>query len=140
MHAPVGGLGGHHVQMAVHQQGRGPGVRAGDPGDDVRTALGALQQRRFEPGVGQPLGDVLGGRALLAGSVTGVAGIDTDQLGGEADHFVQGLLVDGRDGIGGPGGADDPGGPGRFGDADGSGAVPLLLSHIVPPRRKRRRW
>lgn len=122
VHTPVGGLGGHHVEMAVHQQGIGRGVGALDTGDHIGTALAALQQRRRQSGPGQPLGDVLGGRALLTGAVTGVAGVDPDQVGGEPHHLVERLPVH-------TGGLPGPGLPGG-----------LHLSHIVPPRRTRRRW
>ena len=58
-------------------------VGALDPGDDVGAARGALQQRRLEPGLGQQLGHVLGGRALPAVPAAPVGGVDPDQVGGE---------------------------------------------------------
>ena len=46
--APVGGLGGHHVEVAVHEQGVGGRVGAGDAGHDVGPAGGGLQQRGLD--------------------------------------------------------------------------------------------
>ena len=66
VHGPVGRLGGHHVEVAVDEEGVGGRVGALDPGDDVGPARRALQEGRFQPGVREPLGDVLGGRSFPA--------------------------------------------------------------------------
>ncbi len=113
VHAPVGGFGGHHVEVAVDEQRVGGGVGAGNPGDHVGPAGGALQQGRLDPGVREAFGDVLGGGALAAVAAAPVGGVDPDQLGGERHHFVERLLVHGSERVGG-------------------------LSHTVPPRRPTR--
>ena len=83
VHGPVAGLGGHHVQMTVDEQGVGRRVGALDPGDDVGTALGALQQGGLQARLGQPRGGVLGGGPLPAVAAAAVGGVDPDEVGGE---------------------------------------------------------
>jgi D-amino peptidase len=68
-------------------------VGALDPGDDVRTAPGALQERGLQARLGEPCGGVLGGGPFLAVAAAPVGGVDTDEVGGELDDLVQGLLV-----------------------------------------------
>lgn len=50
---PVRGLGGHHVEVAVDEQGVGGRVGAGDPGHDIGPAGRGLQDARLDPGVGR---------------------------------------------------------------------------------------
>lgn len=120
-HAPVGRLGGDHVEVTVHQQRVGRRIGAGDAGDDIRPARGGLQDARFDAGVGELPRDVFGGEPLVAVAATAVGGVDPDQVGGERHHLVQrpGVEyrrpVDGRDDL-------------------------LLLSHTAPPRPARRGW
>lgn len=93
VNAPVGGLGRHDVQMTVDEQRVRRRVAALDAGDDVRTALGALQHHGLKARPGQLLGRVLGGGALLAVAAAAVGGVDADEVGGEPDDLVQCLLV-----------------------------------------------
>ena len=95
VHRPVGGLGGHHVQMAVDQQGVGVRIRPGDAGHHVGAAGSRLDQPRLDARLGQPLGHVLRGGPLGAVPAAAVGGVDPDQLRGEADHLVQGHVVRG---------------------------------------------
>ncbi len=112
VHAPVVRPRGDDVEMTVDEQGGGGGVGAREARDDVGAPRGALQERRFEAGVGELCRRVLGGGPLTAVAAAPVGGVDTDELGGEPDDFVQRPLTH------------------RVFD----------VSHIAPPRRPRRSW
>ena len=82
-HGPGRRVRGHHVQVPVHQQRRRAGLAAADPRHHVRAPRRGLQQRRLDPGLGQPGRHVLRGRALPPVPAAPVGRVDPDQVGGE---------------------------------------------------------
>ena len=91
VHAPVGSLGGHHVEVAVNHQRTPIGVGAGQPGEDVSSARRArfdvlglvadlFESLRHPAGA---FGLTLGGLQLAR-----VAGVEANQLADEPDDLV----------------------------------------------------
>jgi hypothetical protein len=101
--APVVRVGRDDIEVAVNEQRTATLILAGHPGDDARAALVRLVDLRLEPDLGQLLGDVFGGLALVAGRVRAV---DPDQVAAQVDDFVLGarLLDVGHDDSSGCGG------------------------------------
>ena len=91
MHAPVGGLGGHHIQVAVNQQRAAGSVGTFEPGEHVgpprrpRFHLGDLVSHGFEL-----LGHPAGAFGLPPGGLqlTGVGGVEPDQGADEVNHLI----------------------------------------------------
>ena len=91
VHAPVGGLGGHHVEVAVDQQRAAVRVGAGQPGEDVAAARCAgLDVLGLVADLLELLGDPVGALRLALGGLelTGVGGVEPDQRADEVDHLV----------------------------------------------------
>ncbi|CAK7282174.1 hypothetical protein SGPA1_20140 [Streptomyces misionensis JCM 4497] len=86
---PVVGVGRHHVQVAVDQQG-GPGrVLPRDAGHGGGAARVRLVDLGLQADLGELLGDPLGGLALAGpGVVAVVAGVEPDQLAAEVHDLV----------------------------------------------------
>ena len=86
VHAPVGGFGGHHVEVAVDHQRAALGVGAGQPGEHVAAAGRA---RLDVLGLVADLFELLGhparafGLALGGLRFAGVGGVEPDQLADE---------------------------------------------------------
>jgi hypothetical protein len=93
VHRPVGGLRGDDIQVPVYQHRRRGPVRARDPGHHIGPPGRRLQDPRLDAGVGEPLGDILGRRTLVAVAATPVGRVDPDQVRGEPHHLVHGLPV-----------------------------------------------
>jgi hypothetical protein len=89
VHRPLRRVGRHHVEVPVHQQRLAGRVGSGDPGDHIRAARGRLQDRRLDAHLGQSGRDVLGGHPLpgAGGRVTGVGGVDAQQVAAQLDDF-----------------------------------------------------
>jgi hypothetical protein len=90
MHRPVGGVGRHHVEVAVHQQRAARRIGAGQPDDHIAAPPGA----RFDIGdlvahLGELARDILRGRLFCANffRITEIACVDRDQLAGQRDHL-----------------------------------------------------
>jgi hypothetical protein len=70
--APASGLGHHHIDVAVEQQGRLGPVAAGQPGDQVGPARRGRQHLRLDPDPAQVVGEERHALGLVAWRVGGV--------------------------------------------------------------------
>ena len=88
---PVGRVSGDDIEVTMDQQRRTGRILARDPGDDAGPAGMGLQDLRLEPGLGQERRDVFGRLTLTrTGMVTGVTGVDPDQVAADRDNLVVG--------------------------------------------------
>ena len=86
---PVGRVGRHDVKVTVDQQGWPGRVLPRDPRCHGGTLWMRLQDQRLEPGIGQDPRDVFGRLAFpRPRMITGVAGVDPDQVAADRDDFV----------------------------------------------------
>src|SRR5215472_1847203 len=89
MDAPVGGVGRDDVEVAVDQQRRPGRILARHPGDDTGPVRAGLQDRGFQPYLGQERRNMLGGLALARSRVIArVRGVDPDQVAGQVHDLV----------------------------------------------------
>src|SRR5690606_33349523 len=87
---PLPGVGRHHVQVSVHQQGASGWISAGEPGDQAGPPRDGLAQLGLDPYLGQLLRDPLRRRALRGGAagLPGVAGVHPDQRLAQLHHLL----------------------------------------------------
>ena len=92
MHAPVGRLGGHDVEMAVDAAARRRTGRCPRSGRRRWSGPGrAPAARGSRPASASRVRHVLGGGPLLAVAAAPVGGVDPDEVGGEPHDLVQRL-------------------------------------------------
>jgi hypothetical protein len=85
--APLGGVGGHDVEVGLDEDRGQVGVGAVDAREDVGAARGRFEQRGWHAVVVQDRGHVLGGLAFArAVAAAAVGGVEPDQLRAQLRH------------------------------------------------------
>ena len=86
---PVGCVGGDDVEVTVDEEGGSCGVGAFPAGDHAGAGGVGLEDGWLEARAGQDRGDMLGGGAFAgARVVTGVGGVDPDEVAAEGGDFI----------------------------------------------------
>src|SRR5262249_1588029 len=90
VHRPLAGVGRNDVEVAVYQQGSPAAVGAFVARHDADPPRGALPDLRGQADLGQLGRPILRGGALTGGGggVTGVGGVDPQQVATDLDHLV----------------------------------------------------
>ncbi len=89
VHPPVRRVGGHHIEVAMNEQGRPGRILAGDPGKQACPFGMRLQQYWLDADLSKQGGNVLSRRALArTGVIARIRGVDPDQVAGQRGHLV----------------------------------------------------
>ena len=94
VNAPIGGHGGHHVEVTVNQQCPARGVGARQPDEDVAAAGSArLQVLRGVAHLAELLGNPVGALRLTLSrlQLAGVRGVEPDQRADQTHYLVLGI-------------------------------------------------
>ena len=88
---PVARVGGHDIEVAVHDEGRLGRVAPGDPRDDARAARDPTSNScGFSPSALELRLDVLGGLGLaVRPALAVVRGVEPDQIAGDDRGLVE---------------------------------------------------